>query len=292
MPTITTVLAQQLRSRANRKIRDAVGLTSEPPAACNDPEQAYQPIDGVARLVHGDLPSMSIGGIGALFFEMLHPYSMAGVAQHSRYREDTLGRVLQTANFIGATTYGSRASALAAIERVKAIHVAVNGIADDGVAYRASDPHLLSWVHDAGTKVFLESYRQFGPCRLTDEQADRYVLEMTAVARDLGVTAPPKTRRELDAQLANFRPELRLSADGVEARDFLIAGVGGGVLQRLVYRLLVQSAFSLLPGWALELLGVAHRPRWRRWVVQPTARLLNAALRQAVPPTRPATASA
>ena len=173
MPTLTSAMARRLRARANASIRDAVGLASEPPQACVDPDQAYQAVDGVARLVHGDLPSMLIGGIGALFFEMLHPHSMAGVAQHSRYREDTLGRVLQTANFIGATTYGSQGSAPAAIERVKAIHLAVNGIADDGVAYRASDPHLLAWVHDAGTKVFLESYRHFGPHRLTDEQADQ-----------------------------------------------------------------------------------------------------------------------
>ena len=289
MPTLTSALSQRLRARANAKIRAAVGLTSEPPQACLDPDQAYQAVNSVARLVHGDLPSMLIGGIGALFFEMLHPYSMAGVAQHSRYREDTLGRVLQTANFIGATTYGSQGSALAAIERVKAIHLAVNGIADDGVAYRASDPHLLSWVHDAGTKVFLESARHFGPRRLTNEQADQYVNEMTTVARDLGVTTPPTTVRELDQQLRAFRPELRLSADGVEARDFLIAGVGGGTLQRAVYRLLVQSAFSLLPSWAIELLGVAQPPRWRRWAVRPTARLLSAVLRLAVPPTKPVT---
>jgi uncharacterized protein (DUF2236 family) len=65
---------------------------------------------------------------------------MAGVAQHSRYREDPRGRLLQTANFIGRTTYGSKATAYADIERVLAVHQAVRGVADDGDAYYANDP--------------------------------------------------------------------------------------------------------------------------------------------------------
>lgn len=292
MPLTTTRISQRIRARANRSIREAAGLTRDPPPVCLDPAASYQPVDGVARLVHGDLAAMLIGGIGSLFLEMLHPYSMAGVAQHSRYREDALGRVLQTANFIGATTYGSRSDAYASIERVKAIHVAVRGVADDGVRYEASDPHLLSWVHVAGTTVFLASYRRFGPHRLSSEQADRYVAEMAKVASDLGGASPPATVAELHHQLRDFRPELRLSADGVEARDFLIAGVGGGVIHRLAYRLLVESALDLLPRWALESLGVAQRPAWRRFAVRRATRVLNAMLRAAVPPTRPVATSA
>ena len=282
----------RIRARANQSIRNAAGLTREPPAACLDPLESYQPVDGIARLVHGDLAAMLIGGIGSLFIEMLHPYSMAGVAQHSRYREDTLGRVLQTANFIGDTTYGSRAVAGASIERVNAIHRAVRGVADDGVAYEASDPHLIAWVHVAGTTIFLESYRRFGPHRLTPDQADRYVAEMAKVAHDLGGETPPTTVAELRRQLDAFRPELRLSADGVAARDFLVAGVGGGIVQRFAYRLLVASALDLLAPWARDLLGFAPPPPWRRYATRGATRAMNAMRRAAVPPTRPVTASA
>ena len=65
-----------------------------------DPEVAYLPVDGMARLVHGDLPSMLIGGVSSLLLQMLHPLAMAGVAQHSRYRDDALGRLEQTATFM------------------------------------------------------------------------------------------------------------------------------------------------------------------------------------------------
>ena len=185
----------QLRRRVNRDIRQSVGLSKEPPARCNDPAEAYFALDSVARVIHGDLPPMLVGGLGSLFIQMLHPHTMAGVAQHSRYREDPLGRLLQTANFIGFTTYGTRAEAYASIERVLAVHQAVRGVADDGAPYFANDPHLLAWVHAAETSMFLNAYRRFGTVRLSDDDADRYVREMAQLALDLGMVDPPRSVR-------------------------------------------------------------------------------------------------
>ena len=107
-----------LKKRVNVAIRDAIGLSQNPPPICQDPDEAYTAIDSVARLVHGDLASMVIGGLASLFLQMLHPRAMAGVAQHSRYQDDPLGRMLQTANFIGATTYGSKSASTKSIKRV------------------------------------------------------------------------------------------------------------------------------------------------------------------------------
>lgn len=279
----------RLRERASRDLRRIIGLTQAPPEPCNDPAEAYVAVDSVARLVHGDLPAMLVGGIGSLFFEMLHPHSMAGVAQHSRYQDDALGRILRTANFLGATTYGSRTNAYAAIERVRAIHEGVRGVADDGVDYCASDPHLLAWVHDAGTSMFLRAYQRFGAVRLSAAQADAYVQARIEVARDLGAENPPSTVRELDEALQAFRPELRLSADGVVARDFVLRGVVSGVTQRAVYRFLVDSALSLLEPWALDLLGVRARPVLGPLLYRPSTRAIGSLIRLAVPPFKPAT---
>ncbi len=264
-------------------IRRAIGLDRDPPPVCDDPVLAYQPVGGTARLVHGDLPAMLVGGVAALFFEMLHPHSMAGVADHSRYREDALGRVGQTARFIAETTYGTRDAAHAAIARVRAGHERVTGTADDGAPYAANDPHLLAWVHDAGTYAFWASYRRYGPRRLSPADADRYVDEMARLALDLGAEAPPRTWRELTTQLTAFRPELRLSRDGVEARDFLRAGVSAGVVAPAVYRLIVASALDLLPPWALELLG-ERAPSRRPEMVRLAMRGVGATLRAIMPP--------
>ena len=273
----------RVRERVNRGVRHAIGLTQDPPPICTDADEAYFPVDGVARVVHGDLASMLVGGLGSLFFQMLHPLAMAGVAQHSRYQDDPRGRLLQTANFIGTTTYGSRGAAWAAIERVRAVHEAVRGVADDGRPYDANDPHLLAWIHACEASMFLAAYRRFGRRTLSDGDADAYVAEMAHRARDLGAESPPTTVDELHAQILAFRPELRLSADGVTARDFIARGVLDERGRR-AYRLLVRSAFALLPPWGRELLGVENRPVRDVLVVRPLTRILCAGLRLAVPP--------
>ncbi len=274
----------RLRERSSLAIRRAAGLNREPPAPCNDPREAYGEVDGVARVVHGDLASMLIGGVASLFFQMLHPYAMAGVAEHSRYREDPLGRLLQTANFISATTYGSRPTARAAIERVLRVHGFVHGTADDGAPYDANDPHLLLWVHCAEISMFLAAHSRFGKFPVDGADADRYVAEMARPARDLGVLDPPTTVAELRACLAAYRPELRLSADGAVARDFIVRGVVSGRAQRAAYRLIVLSAWSLLPPWARECLGVRVNAVVERVVVRPATLAVCRFIQFAVPP--------
>lgn len=273
-----------MRRRTNLSIRRAAGLSRDPPTRCNDPNEAYGDVFGVARVVHGDLPSMLIGGLGSLFFQMLHPYAMAGVAQHSRYQDDPLGRLLQTANFINATTYGPKPAARAAIARVLNVHQFVRGVADDGVTYDAKDPHLLLWVHCAEISMFLTSYRRFGAHSLSDHDADRYVHEMVPLALDLGVVNPPNSVAELDDALLSFRPELRLSADGRVARDFIAHGVMTSRAQRLVYRLFVLSAWKLLTPWAQELLAVSPNEARDRVAIRPATKMLCHLIRLAVPP--------
>jgi uncharacterized protein (DUF2236 family) len=274
----------RLRRRVNRDIRTAVGLSKQPPARCNDPAEAYFDLDSVARIIHGDLPPMLVGGLGSLFIQMLHPHTMAGVAQHSRYREDPLGRLLQTANFIGFTTYGTKAEAYASIERVLAVHQVVRGVADDGIPYYANDPHLLAWVHAAETSMFLSAYRRFGTVKLSDADADRYVNEMASLALDLGMIDPPTSVAELDATIQRFRPELRLSPDGATARDFVVRGVQRGITRRSVNWLLVRCSFALMTPWESDLLGVRRTPVRNRLFIVPATATLCRVLRLFVPP--------
>lgn len=57
--------------------------------------------------VHGDFTSMLCGGISALLLQMLHPLALAGVWDHSRFREDIFGRLRRTSQFISATTFAT-----------------------------------------------------------------------------------------------------------------------------------------------------------------------------------------
>ena len=276
----------RIRRHASSSIRHAIGLASSPLQPCNDAAEAYFPVDGVARIVHGDLASMLVGGLGSLFFQMLHPHSMAGVAQHSRYKSDPRGRLLQTANFIGRTTYGSKSMASANIERVLAVHQAVRGVADDGETYFANDPHLLAWVHACEVSMFLRAYQNFGALSISANDADAYVKEMATLAGDLGAESPPTTVDELDDRLEAYRPELRLSADGVVARDFVTSGYMQTRQQRLVYRLLVDSATALLTPWSRELLEMPTKAIKNRVVVRPATQAFCWTLRQAIPPPK------
>jgi len=273
-----------IRRRAGTSIRRAIGLAPGRLQPCLDPSESYFPVDGVSRIVHGDLSSMLVGGIGSLFFQMLHPHSMAGVAQHSRYKSDPKGRLLQTANFIGRTTYGSTTTAHADIQRVLSVHRAVRGIADDGETYFANDPHLLAWVHACEVSMFLRGYQNFGALRLTRDDADTYVNEMSTLARDLGAENPPTSVRELDDRLESYRPELRLSADALAARDFVNHGYLETAAQRAVYRLLVDSALDLLTPWARELLQLPYKPVRNRVFTRPATHTICWTMHQLIPP--------
>lgn len=283
--------AETVRRSMERQVRRSTGLVEAPPPPCDDPALAYTPPGSPVRTVHGDLPSMLVGGLAALFLQMLHPLAMAGVADHSDYRHDPLGRLARTAGFIGTTTFHSRVEAEAAIARVRAVHRRVVGTTPDGRAYAAGDPALLAWVHAAEVTCFLAANRAYGRIPVGPGEADTYLDAMAGVAGDLGAPGVPRNRADLDAYLDGIREELVLSDQARQARDFLLRGVGRWPHELATYQLLVGAALGILPGWARRQLAVPALPGLDRVVVRPTARTLAAGLRWVVtPPPRPTAA--
>jgi uncharacterized protein (DUF2236 family) len=275
---------ERLRIQMQAQIRRALGADDGPRVACDDPDEAYFDPDSVTRQVHADLPAMLIGGIAALLFQMLHPLAMAGVAQHSNYRQDPLGRLERTATFLGTTTFLSRAEAEAAIARVRKVHESVVGTAPDGRPYAASDPDLVRWVHACEVRCFLTASLTYGPRRLTGSEQDRYLDEMARVPIALGAVEVPRTVVELDHYLASVRPELRLTRDARTARNFVLRGVGRWPHELTTYGLLVAAAQGVLPPWARRQLHLVALPAGDRLAVQPTVQVLSRALRWVVSP--------
>ena len=274
---------EQLRAR----IRKSLGLRGKPVEICHDARFAYLPVDGAAREIHGDLSSMMVGGIASLLLQILHPQVMAGVAQHSSFREDPLGRLSRTARFVATTTYGSSFDAIPSIERVRAIHSTVRGHDDQGVSYRADDPHLLAWVHITEVAMFLSAVKTFGPRDVSAELANRYVNEMATVASDLGIISPPRSMSELTFMLDEFRPELRLSSDGSEAKDFVLRGVAKYPQERIIYSTLAAGAISILPPWAREKLEIRSLPLVDGLLSRPATALVCLAMRLLVTSASP-----
>ena len=243
-------LTTPVRASYTNDLRRSISGTSKPPPRCLDPELSFLPPDGVARLVHSDLPSMLIGGISALLLQSLHPLAMAGVAEHSNYQSDPLGRLRRTATFVGTTTFGSVGDAEQAIAQVQRVHRRVKGVAPDGRAYSAADPELVTFIHVAEMSSFLESGRRFGPHPLSPEQCDQYYAEVAPVAMSLGAEWVPRSHLEVEGYFGRIRPELYAGPQALQARDWLRRGVATRPEERAVYAVLLAAGVSILPPWA------------------------------------------
>lgn len=250
------------------------------------PGERWFPDESSIRIVHSDV-AMFIGGLRALLFQSLHPLAMAGVAQHSDYRKDPWGRLQRTADFLAATTFGPADEAQRAIDMVKRVHLRVTGTASDGRPYRANDPHLLRWVHIAEVDSFITAHRHFGETPLEMHEYDHYVNDMATIAEKLGVEEPPRSVRDVKAQIAYYRNELSSSPEAREAARFLLITPPLPIVARPAYGLIGAAAVSLLPLWARRPLRLPWFPISERAIVRPAGTLLSRSLRWALAPDSP-----
>jgi uncharacterized protein (DUF2236 family) len=234
---------------------------------------------------------MFIGGLSALLLQSLHPLAMAAVAGHSGYRGDPWGRLQRTSTFLATTTFGTEAHAQQACAQVRAVHERIRGVTVDGDAYHAADPHLLAWVHAAEIDSFLRAHQRYGTKPLSEEGCDAYVADTARVATELGVLDPPRNRAELARLLADYRPELRASAQARDAARFLLLNPPVPPAARLPYAVLAANAVSLLPSWAARELNLPRLPVLDEWCVRPLGVAVTSAVRWAMAPLRPATVS-
>ena len=210
--------------------------------------------------VNGGMPVL-VSGMRALLLQTLHPGAMAGVHDHSRYREDPLGRLSGTVRWVLTTTFGTREQAEQACGFVGRLHLKVRGgyVSADGPAeYSANDPTLLSWVHVAFADSFLRCHEAWGTA--IPGGADAYVNEWAVAGELMGVANPPRSEAELREQLAAFGPSLRSDERVRDAVQFIrkppfSSSTGLG------YRVLFAGAISTFPRDYRRMLGV-RRPWW------------------------------
>ncbi len=242
--------------------------------------------------VHGDMTSMMAGGVAALLVQMLHPAALAGIWDFSHFRRDLHGRLRRTAAFIAVTTYGRRAEAEAAIARVRRIHERVTGTLPDGTPYRASDPHLLRFVHIAEADAFLRAWMRYREPWMRRADQDRYLAELAQVSAALGATDLPRTRPALAAALAEARAELRVDARTREVARCLLEQRPVSPAMAPFQALTLAAGIDLLPDWARAMHGLV-RPPLAVPLVRAGALGLGAVLRWAMraPPPRAGAAS-
>jgi uncharacterized protein (DUF2236 family) len=207
--------------------------------------------------VHGDVTTMMVGGVAALLLQMLHPAVLAGVWDHSNFREDMLGRLRRTARFIALTSYGGGDEAEAAIARVREIHHHVTGTLQDGTPYMADDPALLAWVHVTEASCFLQAWIRYGEPDMSAADQDQYYAEVGAIAEALGADPVPRSRAEAASLIATMRPALVSDARTREVAHLLLAQRAPKLSAAPIQAITFQAAIDLLPAWARQMHGLS-----------------------------------
>ena len=215
--------------------------------------------DSVAWRMHAD-PAMLAGGMRALLVQALEPRAMAGVDQHSKFREDPWGRLRKTSLFVQRTTFGDTAEAEAACAEVRNIHDHVHGV--DPVTsehYSARDPELFLWIHAVEVHSFVIAYRSYAG-RLSEEDADRYVAEMVRVAElvELPKGMAPTTMGELREYLRGVQG-LQVTPAAREGLQTILSPPMPAALRPL-WVVPAAAAIAILPNFARRMYGLPWFP--------------------------------
>jgi len=202
--------------------------------------------------------SSFIGGIRSLIVQAAHPEVAAGVKDHSRYKEDPLGRLSRTSSYVTASSFGAMPEVENAVALVRHAHQPVKGQSHRGVAYSAGAPKFAAWVHNALTDGFVHSYRHFGPKPLTAEMADQFVQEQSRIGKMLDADPIPETAQEL-ADWIEHHPDLGDSPGRKEAIQFL-RWPPLPPLTRIAYMIMFAAAAATVPKRVRKILGLHKVP--------------------------------
>lgn len=233
-------------------------------------------------VVHGDLATL-IGGIRALLMQALHPGTLSGVATHSRYAQDPLGRLAGTTKWLTVTTFGSLKAIENEASRVNKMHSVVKGKYQDAqgesVQYQASDFDLLLWVHIAFTASFLKTHQVYSR-KTIPGGADSYVSLWSKSVTRLGLENCPMTEAQLNNAIKNFYDSNQLVANETTFKVIkFLRKPPLPRIARIVYALLFQAAAASIEKEYLALLKLKPLPLW---FIKPITRFLLLVMAKAI----------
>ena len=216
--------------------------------------------------VHGSIATL-VGGIRALLMQAAHPAALTGVAEHSAYDTDPLGRLERTTRWLTITSFGSTEAIEIEARRVRKMHKGVTGDFETKSGahahYSASDPRYLLWVHCAFTDSFLRAHEELG--YELPQGADLYVKEWALSAQPLGLESAPQSQEELSLTMNSF-------AENEVARIAMTPPIIGFILKPpfgkaglFFYRILSNAAISTIDEPFLTVLGLKKKSKaWLR----------------------------
>jgi uncharacterized protein (DUF2236 family) len=157
-----------------------------PHSSLSTPERLFSP-ENTLWQVDRELALLLSGG-RALLMQLAHPKIAAGVAQHSNFRADPLGRLYRTMSAMWSIVFDEALPAGEALDRVNSVHAKVHGTVPEsepsygGMAYDAFDQALLLWVHATLIDSAIVAYELFIKPLHPEEKA-RYYADSKKLAR-------------------------------------------------------------------------------------------------------------
>jgi uncharacterized protein (DUF2236 family) len=225
--------------------------------------------------------------------QALHPGSLTGVKNHSRYESDPLGRLAGTIRWLTVTTFGSKTAVLEEASRVNRLHTRVTGEyttgAGERIPYKAADKDLLLWVHIAFMESFLVAHEQYSwreiPKGNAASGADNYIAQWSVSVGPLGLKQVPMNRAELDGEISSIYNSglLVKTEDTLRVVEF-IKNPPLPALAKPTYSLLFDAAVLSLKPEFRRLLGLKSKPRW---LIRPLTRGVLRLMRAAIGPESP-----
>ena len=215
--------------------------------------------------VHGCIATL-VGGIRALLMQAAHPAALTGVAEHSAYDTDPLGRLERTTRWLTITSFGSTEAIELEARRVREMHKRVTGNFENKsgelAPYSASDPRHLLWVHCAFTDSFLRAHEELG--YPLPQGVDEYVRQWAKSAAPLGLMSAPQSKTELEDVMTSFATQEVISiAMTPPIVGFILKPPfsRGGLF---FYRILANAAIATIDEPFLSVLGL--QPRSKKWL--------------------------
>jgi uncharacterized protein (DUF2236 family) len=225
-------------------------------------DSGYFGPESVSWQVHREV-TVLFGGARALLMQAAHPLVVAGANQTAMYERNPWKRLQRTLILTYTLTFGTKAEAHAAADRINEVHTRINGIDPvTGKRYDALDPELLLYVHaclvDSAIlfeRLTVGKLDDAGRQRFHEEQM--LAAELCLVPRE---TIPP-TWQGLNAWLADFedRGELQVT-DGARRVLDLFFDPPEEAEWRPVLRGVSRLAYGTLPEGIREMYGMPFGP--------------------------------
>jgi uncharacterized protein (DUF2236 family) len=152
-----------------------------------------------------------LAGARALLMQLAHPKVAAGIAEHSHFSGDPLGRLRRTMSAMWSIVFDETPAACASLEQVKSVHRRIHGIISPaeplpfGTRYDALDSELLFWVHATLIDSAMVAYDFFVKPFAPDEKSNYYDdSKKLAHLFEIPETVVPGSLADFDKYLQNM----------------------------------------------------------------------------------------